>query len=240
MKKFIFFTIFTWFIQGCATQDIFEVTVDSISSPFADNKTYILLPGNDGVSAGDLQFQEYSLYLMRVLHSKGFRPAKTSEEADIAIVLFYGIGEPETNYYSYALPVWGQTGVQSSNTSGTATVYGNTASYNETTTNVPQYGITGYTSATGSYTEYNRYALIAAYDYEKYRADYTMTELWKTTVTSSGSSGDLRRVFPVMMAAAAQYIGDNSGQQVTIELLETDEIMNIVNEPIKFESSVLN
>ncbi len=194
--RFIFFATLL-FIGGCATigQPKFDIAVDSLASPTAVNeKTYILLPGNQGVTWNDLQFQEYASYLMRVLAAHGYVPAKTADEADVAIVLSYGIGDPQTHQYSYSLPVWGQTGIASSNTYGAATAYGNTASYSGTTTYTPSYGITGYTTQTGSYTTYFRYVLIDAYDFSVFRKSKEQIEIWKTTITSMGSSGDLRRV----------------------------------------------
>lgn len=215
------------FLTGCATiQQRFNVEVDSIASPVASvKKSYVLLPGNEGVTWDDLQFQEYAVYLVRALAAKGYTLAQSVDKADIAIVTFYGIGDPQTNNYSFSLPVRGETGVSSSNTSGTAYVSGNTATYSGTTTYTPRYGITGYKTITGSYTTYFRYALIAAYDLQAFKKSQKEVQVWKTTITSIGSSGDLRRIFPILIAGAAPYIGSNTGQQVQIQLYETDEIV---------------
>ena len=218
-------------VSGCATMGPpqFNVAVNSLASPAAaTEKTYILLPGNKDVTWNDLQFQEYAGYLMRVLAAHGFVPVKSAEKADVAIVLFYGIGDPETHQYSYSLPVFGQTGVASSNTYGTISSYGGSASYSGTTTYTPSYGVTGYTSQTGSYTTYFRYAKIAAYDYQKYLQTKEQVELWKTTITSIGSSGDLRQVFPILIAAASPYIASNTGKQVHVSLYEADPVVKAV------------
>jgi len=129
-------------LAGCASmgRPRFHVVVDSLASAGADqHRTYVLLPGNEGVTWEDLQFQEYSRYVQRALEARGFQPAQEAEDADVAIVLSYGIGDPQTRQYTYSLPVWGQTGVSSSHTYGTATAYGNTASYSGTTTYTPSY-----------------------------------------------------------------------------------------------------
>lgn len=143
-------------LSGCATvrpQRQYHVEVDSLAAPTAREKhTYLLLPGNEGITWDDLQFQEYALYVMRVLNSQGFISADKAEDADVAIVLSYGIGDPKTRQYSYALPVWGETGVSSSHTYGTATAYGNSAYYSGTTTYTPTYGVTGYATQLGSVT----------------------------------------------------------------------------------------
>jgi hypothetical protein len=45
---------------------------------------------------------------------------------------------------------------------------------------------------------------------------------WKLYIDSTGSSGDLRRVFPVMIAAARDHLGKNTQGQVEISIDETD------------------
>lgn len=218
-------------LAACATtrQPQFNVTVDSLAALTAQEKrTYILLPGNEGVTWDDLQFQEYAAYLLRVLNAQGFVSTEKAEDADVAIVLSYGIGDPQTRQYSSSLPVWGQTGVASSQTYGTATSYGNSASYSGTTTYTPTYGVTGHTSQIGTQTTYFRYALITGYDFKAFRESKKQGQLWKTTITSSGSSGDLRQVFPILIGAAVPYLATNTGKQVPVKLYENDEIVRSV------------
>ena len=134
MKKYLIVAVIA-FLQACAVGPQFHVNVDSISAPEATSKTkYILLPGVKGVEAGDLQYREYAAYVERALISKGYTKASSFAEADIAIFLGYGIGDPETHQFTYSLPTYGQTGVLSSNTYGTVNTYGNTATYSGTTT----------------------------------------------------------------------------------------------------------
>jgi hypothetical protein len=233
----VFGLVFAAIVSGCATigQPQFHVTVDSLASPTAQQKrTYILLPGNDGVTWDDLQFQEYASYLTRVLNAQGFISAQKAEDADIAIVLSYGIGEPQARQYSYSLPVWGQTGVSSSHTYGTATAYGNSASYSGTTTYTPTYGVTGYTTHIGTQTTYFRYALITGYDFKAFKETEKQVQLWRTTITSIGSSGDLRQVLPVLISASVPYLSTNTGKQVSVRLYENDKIVKVVKgEPIE-------
>jgi len=218
-------------LVGCATlnKTHFVVEVDSLARDEAGNaESYILLPGNEGVEINDLQFQEYARYLIRALASRGYELAEHAEDAELAIIMSYGIGDPKTHQYTYSLPVWGQTGVSSSHTSGTATAFGNSATYSGTTTNTPKYGITGYTAGVGSVTSYFRYAHIVAYDFSEYRKTEEEIQLWRTSLTSSGSSGDLRRVFPILISAAVPHLGTNTGQQVEVKLFETDDVVSAI------------
>jgi hypothetical protein len=65
--------------------------------------------------------------------------------------------------------------------------------------------------------------VLDAVDLDEYKKSKNEVQLWKTTVTSSGSSGDLRRVFPILVGASQQYIGKNTGQKVEVDLYEEDE-----------------
>jgi hypothetical protein len=226
MKNILLILIFTLFISGCAstTAPTFYVYVDSISSPKSQElKRYILLPNNQGVKSGDLQFQEYASYVEKALNSQGFTKANDFKDANVAIFLGYGIGDPKTHQYTYSMPTWGKTGVSSSNTYGTVNSYGSTATVSSTTTYTPTYGVTGSTSHVGSYTTFNRYLSINALDLNQYKVNEEEKQIWKTQVMSSGSSGDLRRVFPILVAASRPYISVNSGQKIEVSLKEQDQ-----------------
>jgi hypothetical protein len=98
--------------------------------------------------------------------------------------------------------------------------FGSTGTYSATTTYTPTYGITGYIPQTGERVTYFRFVLLDAYDIASYQRDGKLVQVWRTTVTSIGGSGDLRRVFPVMITAAQPFLGTNSGKKVEIGLEE--------------------
>ena len=149
------------------------------------------------------------------------------EDADVAIYLSYGIGDPQKHQFSYTLPVYGQTGVSSSTTTG---IFHSDGSFHATTIYTPTYGITGYTTHTKTYETYFRFFVLEAVDVNKYIHSLRIVPVWKTTVTSTGSSGDLRRVFPVLVAAAKPYIGTNTGKKVEVSIMENSkEIAEIRN-----------
>lgn len=130
-------------LSSCAAPMHFQSGVSSFAYPNAlEKKRYIILPGNKDVEANDLQFVEFTSYIQKILSEKGLEKAISLDSAEIAIFLQYGIGNPQTHQYSYAIPMWGQTGVSSSSTSGTLTTYGRAGTYSGTTTYTPTYGIT--------------------------------------------------------------------------------------------------
>lgn len=213
-SKIVLSSIIITLLVGCATGPVFHVSVDSISPPEAESKKmYILLPGLKNVETTDLQFKEYATYVERALTSRGLVKANSLEDANIAIFLAYGIGNPQDNIYSYSLPIWGQTGVSSSSTFGTVNTFGNTATYSGTTTYTPTYGVTGFMPIVGSYVTYFRFLILDAVDLDEYKQSQKITQLWQTTATSTGSSGDLRLVFPILVTATKPYLGEKHGQE---------------------------
>ena len=218
--------------SGCVTTNPrFVVEVDSLSADNTKVQThYMLLPGIEGVGKEDLQFIEFAKYINRALLENGFKAVDENERAEIVIFLSYGIGDPKSKSYSYSLPTYGQTGVSSSYTTGSVSSYGGYGTYSGTTTYTPSYGITGYTSHSDNYTHYFRFFTLEAIDLKDYMEEKKMTQVWKTKVTSSGSSSDLRRVFPIMVAASKEYIGTNTGKQVEVSLYETDPVVIEVKE----------
>ena len=91
--------------------ETYEVLVDSINDGInRAGQKYILLPGLKNIKENDLQYREYSEYVKRALNIAGYKQANDSEEADIAILLAYGIGDPEketsytTSSYATTIP----------------------------------------------------------------------------------------------------------------------------------------
>ena len=209
------------FISSCGGGLKYYVKVDSFGDSDLYNKSYVLLPVSDGIDG--LEFNEYSAYVHRALKKKGFsRSLNGIDEAKIVIFMDYGISDPKTYQESYSIPQWGQTGVSSSYTSGSIGSYG---SYSGTTSYTPSYGVTGYTSGTSSYTEYTRYLKLSAVDVIKWKSPNKseLTELWKTSVISTGSTGDLRKVMPFLVVASEKHLGKDTGEQISIELKDSDE-----------------
>ena len=227
--KWFFVALLMGGLTGCMPAVRYQIQVDSLTSPAAQTaKSYILFPGNEGVTKDDLQYQEYAAQVSRVLASHDFVPAPIPSKADVAIALTYGIGDPKTQQYSYSLPIFGQTGVASSTTYGTASTYGGQTTYTGTTSYTPSYGVTGSSQQTVSVTQYSRFIELTAYDLKIFQISNKQVELWKTTIASTGTSGDLRRVFPAMIAAASPYLATNTGKQVEVTLKESDPAIQLV------------
>ena len=85
------------------------------------------------------------------------------------------------------------------------------------------------TKTTAQYaTTYARYVALTAYDYAEFRNTNKEKVLWELKMTSTGGSGDLRRVFPMMIAAGLPYIGKDTGKIVNVAIDEDDKTIQVV------------
>lgn len=203
-------------LTGCETVPSATVSVNGLASPAAATvKTYYLAPLDEDVDERDLQYVEYSAQVERMLATRGMKrvyPETVAPWPDIFVFLDYGIGKPRTRIGTYSIPHWGQTGVQSSTTTGTVDMSGH---YTANTTYTPSYGITGYSTGVYEYTTYTRHITLDAHRIEQ-RADHKSTPVFRTTIVSEGTSGDLRQMFPILLLAARDHIATNTGQAQTV------------------------
>ena len=231
MKKIALFLIIIITVSGCVSAPRISrtpkylVNISSLKKEgetFNDRK-YFIAPGMKDVNQGDLQFNEYSAYVKRALEQKGFNVVDRQEDADAVIFLSYGVGNPVERNISFSLPVFGQTGIASSSTIGSAYSFGNTANLRATTTYTPSYGIVGSSEHQLSIVLYNRYITLDTYDLVKMRKTKESIEIWKTAITSKGRNDDLRYVFPALITAAIPYIGEDTGQRVRVTIKDGDK-----------------
>lgn len=234
--KYLIMLLFSLLLGGCG-RTVYNVTVDSISSSTAFEKNkFVLIPGNENCEETNLQYLEFATYTENTLENIGFVKASCRDEANVAILLTYGISDPNFYEYTYSIPVWGQTGISASNTYGNLNTYNNGATYSQNTTYTPQYGIIGSTTHKGIGVTYFRHLALCGFDLEKYRDTGKAQELWLTKATSSGESGDLREVFPYLLGASKRYIATNTKKKINMQLLENDKTV----QEIKAEISPIN
>jgi hypothetical protein len=148
--------------------------------------------------------------------AKGFTPVESIHQAEQLILLGYSISEPKQETGTVSAPVYGQTGVASSTTYGTYNP--SSGSYYGTTYNTPTYGVTGYDTRTYTRIIYTRSLYLSAVEVRHGKEAGLGDELWKVIAVSSGSSGDLRAVFPALVTSIKNYIGVSSGNQVGIRI----------------------
>jgi hypothetical protein len=211
--------------QGCTAAHqgaMVRSTVSSLAATEAAKKRqYYLLPGNADTPANDLQYAEFAGIARLALQRAGHQEAPNLTEANELVFLSYGIGDPQVHQYSYSIPIWGPTGVASSTTYGSVSPTGR---FSAQTYNTPTYGVTGTTTGTSAVVTYRRHARLDSFDADAFMTNKELVPLWRTEVVSTGQSGDLRRIFPVMVTAASDYIGIATKGQVLVELQEYEAL----------------
>ncbi len=258
MKSIIFAFVGLFILSGCLAQkkSQYIVSVNSIAksdiSQVAKGKKYFLahaekddfILGSSIMGIYDLQFYEYSRYIDRILKKDGYIKVNTVFKADFIVYLKYGIGKPKTKTYFTNTPIYGKTGVSSVTTSGTSNSYMdinnnnlnvNTFSNSTSTINY-DYGVVGYRTQKNQYTKYNRHIILWAKNRTRFSPGKLRRDsvIWSMLLTSSGSSGDLRRVFPIMIAASKDYFLKNSRQKITMRISEDDEsVLKVKGIPMK-------
>jgi hypothetical protein len=76
-------------------------------------KRIVVLPAQKE-KAGTLEFAEYAKLVEDGLRKEGFQVVPSGEPAELVVFFGYGIDQGRDEVYSYAVPEFGQTGVQSS------------------------------------------------------------------------------------------------------------------------------
>lgn len=211
---------------GCASKpsglSVF-VEVSGLSVPGGSvARTYILAPGVKDLGPEDLQFREFATYVRGALSRKGFVEVQDATAADIAVFLTYGIGDPEQHTYVRNLPVYGQIGGGTSTISLSSFGTGGWSTTTGTVTSPGSYGQIGSQAQTVTSVTHFRYLLLDAWDLADVRKAQKARPVWKTIVTSTGSSGDLRQIFPILVAASEAYFGTDTRKQLHVTLEESD------------------
>lgn len=224
MNKFSWVTVVLLALNfGCASSS-YTVKVDAISDPELKSQNFTIRSGMKDAPENDLRFKQFAKVISNALVVKGMTASPDISSADVVIMVSYGISDPDTRAYTRSVPVYGG----GSTTTTVTNSYGQQLGTFQTQQSNP-YAPTGYQSVTDEVTTYNRFILLTAYDAKDVMKPMAKDEkfnprmAWETKITSSGSSGDLRKVFPVMMIGALPYIGENMSKQKTVELNIDDE-----------------
>ena len=176
--------------QGVTTEFTPFHTFSAASPP--QGKTFILLPGPS--QEGSLEWAQYSNLVAQRLQSKGLRQVDSIRGADYAVSLTYAIDRGRTT--STTMANYGQT--SPGRTTYTTTSVGRSSVTTQTYT-PPTYGVTGYSTYTG--TVYDRGIRIAILDVQQTLAQDKPVLVYEATGKSEGSSGNINEVLPSIIDA---------------------------------------
>ena len=203
-------------VSGCAST--VDVNVNSIVDPqlTPPGKRYVL---SSETKEDDLFFREFSRYFDTVLQDAGYTKVSDRNEADLDIQFKFGISDGRTGVYTFTSPIYDFIGGE------TITITESTpdgSGQKVTTIRIPpRFERIGTSLETRNYTLYNRMASLQARALSETKSTAEVDSnplVWSLYIYSVGESNDLRRIMPYLAAAAAPYIGKNSGQLVTVGL----------------------
>jgi hypothetical protein len=120
-------------------------------------------------------------------------PCENSDSADVCILFDYGVVD-KSYVANVPIPIWGIT---------TTSRYINTI-------------VTGVLNSKEDIQDYRRVINLYAYDNKDRTSDPVM--LWKTNISSSGSSRDLQEVLPYIAHAAIPYMGQQTNGIKTFQV----------------------
>ena len=186
---------------GCARK--LNVEVSALADPGErfgagrlEGRRCAVLPAKGDVRPDDLQFREFAVQVAASLAQKGCTPARGLEDADVAVLLGYGIGESvvvEQQSYVVYHP-WGRWSRR-----------------------IPEF-----VPVTTSYVFTPCSLSLEARLVEKAAGAQLGKQIWKVEASHSGQRADLRLLFPWLLAAAKDYYGVDSGHGVLVRVRQED------------------
>jgi hypothetical protein len=203
-------------VAGCATApppvQKLNVTVTTFQQlpTQLSGTTFAMAPTSD--QKDSLEYQAYKERVRDRLLAVGMREA-SNEQADFVVTFDYFIDNGQV--HTVSIPVWGQTGVVGSTTTGTASVYGNSGIYNQTTTYTPSYGVTGFVPR--STTLYTRRLNVVIVD-GKQLARGTLKHVYEANAVSVGLTGQLAIVAPIVITAVFEDFPGANGETRNVSL----------------------
>ncbi len=209
---------------SCAsTRPHFSVEVSALAGPEAlVARDFVVEPVH--TPASTLQWEEYRTFVERTLVAEGWRPAEAPDRADLVVRVDYGISEPREVEVQVQRPVYGQTG----QTTTYQTTYDTVSGYGTQAVSTPQYGVQYYDTTTETGVVYQRHLTLTAFGRAAQSGD---PPLWQVDTRSTGSSGDMRAVFPILLAAARPHLGRSTGREIEVTLEEeSSEVLEIIGE----------
>jgi len=240
----------TYYVNG---ETFYNSSIDSYGQYNLNGKKFFIESGMNDVSETDLQFKEFKNIVAKSFIRKGAIATNIQNDADIIVLLQYGISDPKTYHEIIPIPIWDRTSIASSSTTTNSTsnsygsasgnvsssggmtsgsVHGSSSTNNNSTSSTQynyNYGITGIYNQNVNYTIYLRYCNIYAYD-NKTKSNEM---LWKTSISSNGSSGDLRETFPYLIFTGMDYYGINSGKMVKLCAKSNNSVNLLINTKIE-------
>lgn len=197
-------TLFTFFFTtGCSVTPKYRVTVDAITAPniALSPTTYTIKALDEKKESNGILFKTYAQKLSETMQQKGYMLMSEHQGAETSLYFDYGLEKVDEETEVYVEP-------NISFSMGWGFPYGryyrhyHPFFYND-------FYRSSYNTYTKTRTYYNRYITLLA-------KDQSDKELWRVDVSSVGESKNLRKIIPLLIEAAAPYMGENTAEPVKL------------------------
>lgn len=210
-------------LAGCVSTDTLTVKINSLASPTVGyGKSYFVENADKLEGEAGLQFNEFANMVERALAAKGFvrLPMSLKDSADMAVKLGYTVSEPKTVAIVERDPIYGDVGISKIEKKDNEVVFHR------------ERGVIGYDKSVRYETYYTYTVTVEARDAMAERTGAGVTNLWKTILTATTQSSDMRTTFPKMIAAGGIYMGLDSGRELTVDIEDNDpRLMSVLPAP---------
>ena len=202
-------------ISACTVSPNIRVAVDAISAqsiPEADDWRYVLKPVVKGVERTDLHFLEYAEHIHAALQAQGLRPAKSAEFANVEIEVDYGVSRQQQ---LVSVPrLQNSRATLSERFCARRDDRGRCRQWRDRPVHDRLGLFDRETRADVRVTSY--YRVFVALEAIDQRESSQRSPLWVTRARIESSRSDLRTALPVLIAAARDYIGTDTGREVIV------------------------
>lgn len=202
---------------GCATTA--SVKIDAAANPAAADGYGYAISTRDPGRTNDARYNEVIEYVHTALNSRGMFEAPDPAKADVIIEVDYGEHPPQTKVTTVTQPV---------TVNPTSTMGGYPGSYPgssypgtniDPVTGLPRSSVVMVPVQRITYTT-EKYIRIRANENPKLkrRGDPPPQQVWAVEATLDDEMTDFEAALPAMIDAAIEYIGQNTGGQVTVKV----------------------
>jgi hypothetical protein len=220
MRNYLLLLLFTLGLGACAST--VKVQVNAINNPAepSPGKNYYMHNAQEANGDNELFFREFSIYFQHALKAKGYRRVEDRKAADFIINMSYGVSPGRTGIETYSWPIYETVGGETITYTQTKTDTTGTKTTTKGSVSVPlRVQRVGTQVESHSYTVYTHHVILEAHSLIHNDGKTKQGPLlWKVIVNRVTESTDLRESMPYMAAAAAPYLGGNTGRQKTITL----------------------
>lgn len=195
---------------ACTVAPTFTVAVDSIAaSPVSGSpQRYVLKPVVAGVDSGDLRFQTYAAHIHRALEAMAFVQASDADRADIEIEVNYGAVRDEKTLVTPRLRSLERPRrhCRHRDAGGKCRAWQIGGLHHD--------GFGQYLDEIRVVPYYRVFIALEAFAI----AESRRTALWSTRARADTAGPDLRVALPLLLTAASDHIGTDTGREIAVVL----------------------